>query len=93
MGMRATAEGYRRCHQDPQIEVVPFATDTIATAVRFYEARGDKDWSLTDCLSFLVMEQRRVPCARQRIATSNKQVSRQYCLETHPELVEFLLLQ
>jgi hypothetical protein len=60
---RATAEGYQRCHRDPQIEVVPFATDTIATAVRFYEARADKDWSLTDCLSFLVMEQRRVPRA------------------------------
>ena len=57
---RTTAEGYRRCHQDSQIEVVPFAADTIASAVRFYEARVDKDWSLTDCLSFLLMEQRRV---------------------------------
>jgi len=44
-------------------EVVPFATDTISTAVHFYEARADKDWSLTDCLSFLVMEQRLVPRA------------------------------
>ncbi len=60
---RTTVEGYRRCHQDPKIEVVPFAPDTIAAAVRFYEARGDKDWSLTDCLSFLVMEQRRIPRA------------------------------
>ena len=39
---RTTAEGFRRCHQDPQIEVVPFAADTIAAAVGFYEARGDK---------------------------------------------------
>ncbi len=60
---RATAEGYRRCHQDTQIEVVPFAVDMIAAASRFYEARSDKDWSLTDCLSFLVMEQRGVPRA------------------------------
>jgi predicted nucleic acid-binding protein len=57
---RTTAEGYRRCHQDPRIEVVPFAADTIAAAVGFYGARGDKDWSFTDCLSFLVMKQRRV---------------------------------
>jgi predicted nucleic acid-binding protein len=57
---RTTAEGYRRCHQDTNIEVVPFAPDTIAAALRFYEGRGDKDWSLTDCLSFLVMEQRRI---------------------------------
>jgi len=53
---RTTAEGYRRCHQDPRIEVVPFAPDTIAAGVRFYEARGDKGWSLTDdCLSFLIV--------------------------------------
>jgi predicted nucleic acid-binding protein len=57
---RATAEGYRRCHLDTQIEVVPFAVDMIAAASGLYEARSDKDWSLTDCLSFLVMEQRRV---------------------------------
>jgi predicted nucleic acid-binding protein len=60
---RATADGYCRCHQDPQIEVVPFDADAIATAVRFYEARGDKDWSLTGCLSFQVIERRRVPRA------------------------------
>jgi predicted nucleic acid-binding protein len=33
---------------------VPFASDTIAAAVRFYKARDDKDWSLTDCLSLVV---------------------------------------
>jgi uncharacterized protein len=60
---RTTAEGYRRCHQDPNIEVVPFASDRIAEAVRFYEGRADKDWSLTDCLSFLVMEQHQIPRA------------------------------
>ena len=37
---------------------MPFASDTIAAAMEFYEARGDKDWSLTDCLSFAVMERR-----------------------------------
>lgn len=60
---RSTAEGYRRCHQDMQIEVVPFDVEMIAASARFYEARNDKDWSLTDCLSFLVMEQRRIPRA------------------------------
>jgi predicted nucleic acid-binding protein len=46
-----------------QIEVVPFAVDMIAAASRFYEARSEKDWSLTDCLSFPVMEQHAVPRA------------------------------
>ena len=54
------AEGYRRCHCDPQIEVVPPHADFLDAAVRLYEARQDKDWSFTDCLSFVVMEQRRL---------------------------------
>lgn len=57
---RMIAEGYRRCHHDPHVEVVPFAADTLAAAVRFYDAKGDKDWSLTDCFSFLTMGQRRI---------------------------------
>ncbi len=55
---RTAAEDYRRCHQDPNIEVVPSSPEAIEEAVRFYESRSDKGWSLTDCLSFLLMEQR-----------------------------------
>lgn len=54
------AEGYRRCHHDPQIEVVPFLDEFIASAISLYTRRADKGWSLTDCLSFVVMEQRNV---------------------------------
>jgi len=50
------AAAYHRCHRDPQIEVVPFHADLIAAAVQLYDARHDKEWSLTDCLSFIVME-------------------------------------
>ena len=52
------AEAYRRVHADPRIEVVPFDRDLIHTAIEFYGARPDKHWSLTDCLSFVVMERR-----------------------------------
>jgi predicted nucleic acid-binding protein len=58
-----------------------FAAGTIADAVRFYDARGDKDWSLTDCLSFLVMEQHRIPRSYGQITTSDKQVWRLCCLK------------
>ena len=52
------AEGYRRCHSDPSIEVVPFELQLVSSAVRLYGKRLDKSWSLTDCLSFVVMERR-----------------------------------
>ena len=50
------AEGYRRAHSDARIEVVPFQAELIDSAVHLYRTRPDKDWSLTDCLSFVVME-------------------------------------
>jgi predicted nucleic acid-binding protein len=52
------AEGYRRAHADGRIEVVPFQPELIDSAVQLYRTRPDKDWSLTDCLSFVVMERR-----------------------------------
>ena len=56
---RATAaEGYRRAHADNRVEVVPFDPELSAAAIELYRSRGDKDWSLTDCLSFVVMERR-----------------------------------
>jgi uncharacterized protein len=52
------AEGYRRVHADPRIEVVPFQPELIDSAVQLYRARPDKGWSLTDCLSLVVMDRR-----------------------------------
>ena len=58
---RAVAvEGYRRAHADARIEVVPFQPEMIDSAVELYRTRSDKSWSLTDCLSFAVMERRQL---------------------------------
>ena len=58
---RGTAtEGYRRCHEDPQIEIVPFCGELVESAVKLYADRADKSWSVTDCLSFVVIEQRQL---------------------------------
>ena len=54
------AEGYRRIHAEQNVEVVPFQAELIESAVELYRGRPDKDWSLTDCLSFAVMERRRI---------------------------------
>ena len=53
---RIAAESYLRVRGDARIEVVPFQPELIDSAVRLYRARPDKGWSLTDCLSFVVME-------------------------------------
>ena len=55
--------GYRRCHRDPRIEVAPIDGDVIEAAVRLFEDRADKSWSLTDCSSFVVMDGRKLNCA------------------------------
>ena len=54
------AEGYRRCHEGSSVEVIPFEAELVHSAVELYRARPDKNWSLTDCLSFAVMEQRQL---------------------------------
>ena len=60
-GTRAVAaEGYRRAHADARIEVVPFQPELIDSAVELYRTRPDKRWSLTDCLSPVVMERRQL---------------------------------
>ena len=42
---------------DPLTFVVPPTQDLFDQAVALYESRLDKDWSLTDCTSFVVMQE------------------------------------
>jgi predicted nucleic acid-binding protein len=57
---RIAAHGYERIRHDPRIEVVPQSAELSAGAVRLFTDRSDKDWSLTDCLSFIVMGRRNI---------------------------------
>jgi hypothetical protein len=43
-----------------RIEVIPHSGELNADAVHLFTDRSDKDWSLTDCLSFIVMERRNI---------------------------------
>jgi predicted nucleic acid-binding protein len=47
-----------RMRSDPRSLVVPASSRTFEQGMARYVARHDKDWSLTDCISFIVMEQR-----------------------------------
>lgn len=44
--------------QDPQLEVVPASRHLLDAAWDLYTNRADKDWGLTDCTSFIVMQDR-----------------------------------
>lgn len=46
--------------RDPQVEVVPCSEELYARAFELYQARPDKEWGITDCISFLVMQDRGV---------------------------------
>jgi hypothetical protein len=43
---------------DPPAEVVPFDAALYDRAIELYVQMADKEWSLTDCVSFLVMRDR-----------------------------------
>jgi predicted nucleic acid-binding protein len=43
---------------DPAYEVVDYEPRVYQTGFELFSSRPDKDWSLTDCISFAVMEER-----------------------------------
>lgn len=43
-----------------QIEIVAASPDWFQKGIALHKARPDKEWSLTDCLSFVVMQERGV---------------------------------
>jgi predicted nucleic acid-binding protein len=58
---RRTALGLiRRMYASPDIEIVPASSNLFNASLELYEKRPDKDWGLTDCASFVVMQERNV---------------------------------
>lgn len=47
-------------NESPESEVVPPSESLFASGIELYDERPDKTWSLTDCLSFRVMERLRI---------------------------------
>lgn len=42
--------------KDFNIKIIPFSEDLYKRSRKLYTERPDKEWSLTDCISFVVME-------------------------------------
>jgi uncharacterized protein len=55
---RRVATFLRKIDADPQILVVPLDEDTFTRGLHLFEQRPEKAWSLTDCISFVVMTDR-----------------------------------
>jgi hypothetical protein len=41
---------------DPTVSISPSTSELFAAGVELYAGRPDKEWSLTDCISFVVMQ-------------------------------------
>jgi hypothetical protein len=48
---------YEDLKSHPRSRIVPASPELFERGIARYRERLDKDWSLTDCISFLVMEQ------------------------------------
>ena len=55
---RLAARMTQELEDDPDIEIVPQTDLQFRAALERYASRADQSWSLTDCASFIVMEER-----------------------------------
>lgn len=46
--------------ENAMIRVIPASTDLFGSGAAMHAGRTDKSWSLTDCISFLVMREARI---------------------------------
>jgi predicted nucleic acid-binding protein len=59
--LRKAAAAYAdRLLADPNVEVVPQTSIQFREALGLYQARLDKQWSLVDCASVQIMQQRHI---------------------------------
>ena len=54
---QAAAEVVLRLGGDPNAVVIPQTSIQFREALSFYRQHKDKEWSLTDCASFLIMRE------------------------------------
>lgn len=48
------------CYKLSSVTVIPSSDVLFQKAFSLYRSRQDKDWSLTDCMSFVVMQENRL---------------------------------
>lgn len=53
---RLVPQFIRDLEADSKVKIIRADTELFQRGLQLYQARPDKDWSLTDCISFVVME-------------------------------------
>jgi len=56
----AAVELLQSLEADPNVTIVPLSEDLYAQAFRLYRERPDKEWGLTDCISFIAMQSHKI---------------------------------
>lgn len=54
------AQAIRALQDSPQVIIVYCSAQLFDRAIAVYERHGDKTWSLTDCISFVVMQENNI---------------------------------
>jgi predicted nucleic acid-binding protein len=44
--------------EDPNVEIIPLTENLYKRGFKLFQERNDKDWGITDCISFIVMKDR-----------------------------------
>jgi predicted nucleic acid-binding protein len=55
---RAAVELLQALEEDPTVEIVPLTEELYERGARLYSGRADKEWGMTDCISFVLMRER-----------------------------------
>jgi hypothetical protein len=60
---KAALQLLRSLEGDPRVEIVPVSEDLYQRAFQLFRSRPDKEWGITDCLSFVVMQEQSLTSA------------------------------
>ena len=76
---QGAARVVQQCYHTPNMRVVTVVSDLMTQGLNLYQSRPDKDWGLTDCISFVVIANNKLLEAVTTDATLFKQAFGQSC--------------
>ena len=60
---RAAIELLESLEADPAVEIISITEEFYKRAFELYRERSDKEWGITDCISFVIMQERGLKAA------------------------------